>query len=268
MGGGRCRPGVRHRHHPYRLAGHSPGPGVAVPLSRVASPSTSNALLGGRDDGEMPGQAPAVLLSGVTRVFGVSAALVRADLRVERGEALVIRGPNGAGKTTLLRLIATAISPTYGSGSVLGFDLLRRREDIRRRTELLGHRTRLYEDLTGAENLRFVCRLFDGDRGGVEEALGRAGLRDAAGERVRGYSQGMRQRLALARTFLRRPELLLFDEPYAGLDAEAKALVDEVMAGAASEGRTVILATHDQSRGTTATRTLLMEGGRLLEVSP
>jgi heme ABC exporter ATP-binding subunit CcmA len=205
-----------------------------------------------------------VLLSGVTRVFGLTPALVRADLRVERGETLLIRGPNGAGKTTLLRLIATAITPTYGSGSVLGFDLARERDEIRRRTELLGHRTRLYEDLTGTENLRFVCRLFGVDSGGVAEALARVGLSDAAAERVRAYSEGMRRRLALARTLLRRPELLLLDEPYAGLDAEAKSLVDDVIGNAPPQGCTVILATHDPSRGATATRAVLMEGGRLI----
>jgi heme ABC exporter ATP-binding subunit CcmA len=230
----------------------------------VASPSISNALLGGRDDGENRAPSPAVLLSGVTRVFGLSPALVRVDLRIERGETLLIRGPNGAGKTTLLRLIATAISPTYGSGSVLGFDLAREREEIRRRTELLGHRTRLYEDLTGAENLGFACRLFGIGAERVAEALARVGLADAGAERVRAYSQGMRQRLALARTLLRRPELLLFDEPYAGLDAEAKSLVDEVVAGSPAQGQTVVLATHDPSRGATATRTILMEGGRLV----
>src|SRR2546422_9951991 len=105
----------------------------------------------------------AVRLSGVTRVFGVAPALIRADLSVEPGEVLLVRGPNGAGKSTLLRVIATALSPTYGSGKVLGYDLVTQRNDIRRRTELLGHRTRLYEDLTGEENLRFACSLFGVD---------------------------------------------------------------------------------------------------------
>jgi len=80
------------------------------------------------------------------------------DLFAERGATVLLRGPNGAGKTTLLRVIATAISPTYGGGTVLGFDLTREREAIRRETELLGHRTRLYEDLSAAENLRYPER--------------------------------------------------------------------------------------------------------------
>jgi ABC-type multidrug transport system ATPase subunit len=197
-------------------------------------------------------------------VFGTTPALVRADLRIERGETILIRGPNGAGKTTLLRVIATAISPTFGSGSVFGFDLVSGREEIRRMVELLGHRTRLYEDLSARENLRFSCRMFDLSISAIPETLERVGLTEAADERVRGYSQGMRQRVALARALLRRPALLLLDEPYAGLDAEAKDLVDEALGDAQREGRTAVVATHDPTRGGMATRAVYMDGGRLL----
>jgi heme exporter protein A len=231
----------------------------------VAAPT--NALLkGGPADPAL--QSPAVLLSAVTRVFGVTPGLVRVDLRVERGETLLIRGLNGAGKTTLLRIIATALSPTYGHGSTLGFDLATDRHEIRRRVELLGHRTRLYQDLTGRENLRFVCAIHGVDPAGIPQTLERVGLAAAADERVNGYSQGMRQRAAVARALLRAPELLLLDEPYAGLDAEAKEVVDEAIKEAAGEGRTVILATHDPTRGKMATRTLLMDEGRIVARLP
>jgi heme exporter protein A len=205
-----------------------------------------------------------VELSGVTRVFGVVPAVVRVDLRVERGEAVLLRGPNGSGKSTLLRVVATALSPTYGGGSVLGFDLVRDREQIRRRVEFLGHRTRLYEDLTAAENLRFACNIHGVPAAGVPEALERVGLAEVAAERVRGFSQGMRQRVAVARVLLRDADLLLLDEPYAGLDAEAGRLVDEAVREARERGRTVVLATHDVTRGGLATRTLFMDRGRLL----
>ena len=211
-----------------------------------------------------PADAPAVVLSGVTRVFGVTPAVVRVDLRVERGQIVLVRGSNGAGKSTLLRSLATLLSPTYGSGVVLGFDLLRDREAIRERTELLGHRTRLYEDLTGEENLRFACAMFGLDRAGIPGALERVGLRTVARELVRGYSQGMRQRVAVARAILRRPQLLLLDEPYAGLDTEARGVVDEVVLETNGRGGTVVLATHEPTRGGFAGRTLFMEAGRLL----
>jgi len=230
----------------------------------VASLTDPDALVAERRSGPEEIAPPAVRLSAVTRVFGVAPALVRADLRVERGEVLLVRGPNGAGKSTLLRVIATALSPTYGSGSVLGFDLVTGREEIRRRIELLGHRTRLYEDLTAKENLRFACTMYGLDPGEVDPVLRRVGLAGAAGERVRGYSQGMRQRVAVARALLRTPELLLLDEPYAGLDEAGKDVVDVAILAARAEGRTAVLATHDRTRGSMATRTVFMDGGRLL----
>ena len=203
-------------------------------------------------------------LFNVTRVFGVLPGIVRVDLSVEPGETILVRGPNGAGKSTLLKVMATAISPTYGSGSILGFDLISQREEIRRRVELVGHRTRLYEDLTGRENLRFACVLYGIDPAAIPEALEHVGLSDAADERVHGYSQGMRQRVAVARAILRHPPLLLLDEPYAGLDADAKEVVDRAIERAASEGRTVVLATHDPTRGAMAGRTLRMDEGRIV----
>ena len=226
--------------------------------------TTSNALLTVRN--ASPGSLPqsAVALTGITRIFGVTPALVRLDLEVPRGEVLLVRGPNGAGKSTLLRVIATVLSPTYGRGSVLGFDLARERDEVRRRVELIGHRTRLYEDLSGRENLRFWCRLYGVDGAAVDGALTRVGLAREAGARVGGYSQGMRQRVAVARALLRRPDLLLLDEPYAGLDEQAKAIVDDLIGETAARGATVILATHDRTRGAGAGRTIYVDTGRIV----
>jgi ABC-type multidrug transport system ATPase subunit len=235
-------------------------------LTRVASRTGPDALLA--DPVRGSSLPPAVHLAGVTRVFGVSPGLVRAELSIERGEVVLVRGPNGAGKSTLLRVMATALSPTYGSGTVLGFDLLAGRAEIRRRTELLGHRTRLYEDLTARENLAFACLLYGLDPTGIDGALGTVGLSAEAGDRVRGFSQGMRQRVAVARAILRRPELLLLDEPYAGLDAESKDVVDGAVLAARADGRTVVMATHDPTRGSMASHFVRMEGGRVLEGSP
>ena len=204
----------------------------------------------------------AVSLSSVTRVFGAQPAIVGVSLSVRQGEVVLLQGPNGAGKSTLLRVVATALTPTYGRGSVLGFDLVPERDQVRRRTELLGHRTRLYEDLTAAENLRFACSLYGVDPRLVPAALERVGMEDVAGDRVSGFSFGMRQRIALARALLRRTELLLLDEPYAGLDVDAKQVVDDVVLAARDAGRTVVLATHDATRAGLATRTVTMRSGR------
>ena len=207
---------------------------------------------------------PAAELNAVTRLFGTVPALVRADVLVAPGEVLVLRGPNGAGKTTLLRIMATALSPTYGRGSVLGFDLLREREAIRRHTDLLSHRTRLYEDLSAAENLRFWCRLLGVDDADISATLDRVGLLEVAGERVRGFSHGMRQRVAVARTLLRRPQILLLDEPYTGLDAEAHHAVDDLIRDASRDGRAVVVATHHTMQQGLADRMLFLDGGRIV----
>ena len=130
-----------------------------------------------------PGR-PAVRLSRVTRLFDGLAAVSYVDLEVARSETVWLRGWNGSGKTTLLRLIATAISPTFGEGSVLGFDLRTQRSDIRARTDLLSHETRLYGDLTAVENLRFTCSLYDIDPRLARPALERVGLEEVAAVRV------------------------------------------------------------------------------------
>jgi heme ABC exporter ATP-binding subunit CcmA len=195
-------------------------------------------------------------------------AVVRADLRVERGEVVVVRGPNGAGKSTLLRIVATSLTPTYGRGTVLGFDLHRERDEIRRRVDLLTHRTRLYEDLTAAENLELWCRLLGVARDAVQPALERVGMLEVAGERVRAFSQGMRQRVAVARTIVRRPELLLLDEPYTGLDAEARHAVDDLIRETVRDDRTVVVATHHPIADSIARRELTVDGGRIVRESP
>ena len=191
----------------------------------------------------------ALSLRGVSRLYGPVPALVGVDLDLPIGETLLIRGPNGAGKSTLIRVIATVIPPSFGEGSVLGWDLRMEAPSIRSRTEWLGHRTRLYEDLTGAENIRFASLVHGIARGDVRNVLERVGLAEAAHERVRGYSQGMRQRLALARLLLRDPDLLLLDEPYAGLD---------------DDGKDLVVATHDRARASIATRSVAMEAGCLV----
>lgn len=211
-----------------------------------------------------PDGTRAVHLVGVSRLFGSTPALIGVNLTLPLGEVVLVHGPNGAGKTTLLRILATALGPTYGGGTVLGFDLERQREEIRRRVELLGHRTRLYADLTARENLLFVAALQGLPGGVVTAALERVGLAREGEERVGGFSHGMRQRLALARAFLRRPQLLLLDEPYAGLDDAGKSLVDQLIVEARTEGRTVVLATHDVSRGEfLADRAIAMDAGRI-----
>lgn len=207
----------------------------------------------------------AVALQGVTRLFGALPGLVRANLTVDRGETVWLCGPNGSGKSTLLRVIATALSPTYGTGTVFGHDLVTGRAAIRARTDLLGHRFRLYEDLTATENLRFTCALHGLDPAGIAAALDSVGMAEVADVRAGGFSQGMRQRLALARCRLRDPDLLLLDEPYAGLDVDARVVVDDLLAGARARGRTILLASHEAPPPALIGRIVSIDGGQITD---
>jgi ABC-type multidrug transport system ATPase subunit len=206
----------------------------------------------------------AVRLSRVTRLFDGLAAVSYLNLEIAQGESVWLRGWNGSGKTTLLRLIATAISPTFGSGSVLGFDLQTERSAVRARTDLLSHESRLYGDLTAAENLRFVCTLYGIDAERVQTALERVGLGEVSATRTGKFSQGMRQRLAIARCVMRAPALLLLDEPYAALDGDARILVDDLLLTAQADGRTVLIASHEAPPAHLIDREVTMDGGRVI----
>lgn len=196
--------------------------------------------------------------------FDGLAAVSNVSLEMAYGERVWLRGWNGSGKTTLLRLIATAISPTFGGGTVLGFDLQTERSAIRARSDLLSHETRLYGDLTAAENLRFACSLYDLDPRLAGSALERVGLEEVAAVRAGKFSQGMRQRLALARCLMRAPALLLLDEPYAALDVDARIVVDELLISAHASGQTVVVASHEAPPAHLIDREVMMDGGRVI----
>jgi ABC-type multidrug transport system ATPase subunit len=204
-----------------------------------------------------------VALRRVTRVFDGVPAITQVSLDVARGERVWLRGSNGSGKSTLLQVLATALSPTLGGGEVLGFDLVRERTQVRAHTELLGHQARLYRELSAVENLRFTCTLYGADPSRIPAALEQVGLDEVAHLRTGRYSQGMRQRLALARCLVRDPQLLLLDEPYAGLDVDARTVVDGVLDHAARRSRTVVLASHEEPTPGTVDRVVVMDAGRV-----
>src|SRR4030095_5606425 len=151
--------------------------------------------------------------------------------------------------------------PPSVRGSLLGFDLADAREEIRRRSELLTHRTRLYEELTARENLELFADLLDIHHDLVQGALERVALGDVADERVRTFSAGMRQKVAVARAIVRDPELLLLDEPTTGLDDAARSAVDEMMLPPSREGRTLVIATHHAVASGLAARVVTLRDG-------
>jgi len=210
---------------------------------------------------------PAVRTAGLTRRFGRRWALRGIDLEVARGEVCALLGANGTGKTTLLRVLATLLRPTAGTVEVLGVDVRRGGDSIRGRAALMTPAGHTYEELTGAENLRFAARMAGGTLAteGVREALARVGLADVADQPTRSYSTGMRKRLELARVGLRRLDLVLLDEPFTSLDEAGVALVQEAIADWKAAGAAVILASHrvDDARRQ-ADRVVRLERGSVM----
>lgn len=209
----------------------------------------------------------ALELVGVARRFGARWALRGVDLRVEQGSIIAIRGRNGSGKTTLLRICATLLRPSRGSVAVSGFDGVADADRVRTLVGFMAHDAGLYEDLTATENLRFAARMMGApsSAGSVLAALERVGLGREAEVRVRGFSSGMRRRLAFARLLMRRPTLMLLDEPYASFDAEGVDLVNGYAVDVARGGGTVLIATHDTARAADViTREVWLEAGRLV----
>jgi heme exporter protein A len=195
---------------------------------------------------------PAVTTHDLARLFGGSAALAGVSLSVEAGRCVALFGPNGAGKTTLLRILSTAIRPSYGSAAVDGISVVEAPDLIRRRVAYLGHASGLYDDLTASENLEFAAAMLGIPRGsaaqGITALLERVGLGDHGGERVHGFSAGMRRRLALGRVLLARPSLVLLDEPFAALDQDGIRLVEALLRSWRQAGVTTLVASHASER--------------------
>jgi heme ABC exporter ATP-binding subunit CcmA len=214
--------------------------------------------------------APAVRFSRAVVLLGRFPALAGADLLVERGEIVHLSGPNGAGKSTLLRACAGLLAVSQGEAEVLGHDLRGDRRRVRRSVGLLGHAGFLYDELTVADNVRFAVRAAGVSVDEVGPALVRLGLdgrlRDVVVTRL---SAGQRRRTALAVLVARRPELWLLDEPHAGLDANGRDLVDELVRNAVAGGATVVFASHElDCANAVATRQLTVVGGEVHETQP
>ena len=198
-------------------------------------------------------------LQNIARRFARRWVLRGASLEVKPGEIVGVLGRNGSGKTTLLRVISTTLRPTRGTGSVYGNALVKDADAVRECVGVLGHHSGLYDDLTALENLRFAVRMagMNVPRERLLEALHDVGLADDARERVRGFSAGMRRRLALARLILRPPQLLLLDEPYAAFDQHGIDFVNQFMRTTAARGGAVLVVTHDPARASEVTHRMV-----------
>ena len=212
---------------------------------------------------------PAIVVEGLTKRFGELLALDGIDLEVDEGTVFGLLGPNGAGKTTAVRVLATILHPDAGRAEVLGRDVVREPEAVRRRIGLAGQYAAVDPNLTGRENLRMVGVLGQLPRAAIapraDELLRRFSLTDAADRPLRTYSGGMRRRLDIAASLVPKPPVLFLDEPTTGLDLTSRNELWEMIRELVGEGTTVLLTTQyleeaDQLAG----RVAVIDGGHVI----
>jgi len=206
----------------------------------------------------------AIEVQGVWKFYGDFPALRDVRFNIEAGSCLALLGRNGAGKTTLLRIIAGLSRAGRGQVRILGGEP--REQAARARIGILGHGISLYDELSALENLHLFGRLYGlaDPRKSALAWLERTGLERVRDGLVREFSRGMRQRLAVARAFLHDPSVLLLDEPFTSLDDRAIALLQGLLREAISQGRTVVLSTHQLREALElATQVALLVRGRL-----
>jgi len=185
-------------------------------------------------------------VTGLTKSFGERKVVDNFDLKVPRGAIYGFLGPNGSGKTTTIRMVCGLLKPEAGQGRVLGFDVLNESLKIKERVGYMTQKFSLYEDLSIRENLEFIARLYGLDRRAerVDRALEDLGLAERQAQLAGKLSGGWKQRLALAACMIHEPELLLLDEPTAGVDPKARRDFWDAIRRYAAQGVTTLVSTH------------------------
>jgi ABC-type multidrug transport system ATPase subunit len=185
---------------------------------------------------------PVVILESLVKLFGRFAALRGISESFLPGRLYVVLGDNGAGKSTLLRVIAGLMEPSQGSFTLLGASKVR---EVAARVGYMGHAPLLYDELSGMENLRYFAGLYSLHNDAVcRSAMQMVGLEPEMSRRVGQYSQGMRQRLSLARAVLHDPELILLDEPFSNVDIHSAREMAAVLRRVRDQGKTIFVVTH------------------------
>jgi ABC-2 type transport system ATP-binding protein len=186
----------------------------------------------------------AIEVAGLSRTFKNLRAVDNISFTVDAGEVFGFLGHNGAGKTTSIRMLTGQLQPTAGGAQVAGCDVVTERRRLKPLIGVVSENQNLYERMSGRENLAFAARLYGTGSKRVEEALDQVGLLDRAQDNVQHYSNGMKQRLLIARALLHRPEIVFLDEPTRGLDPVVGRDIRSLILGLSRQGVTIFLTTH------------------------
>ena len=190
------------------------------------------------------GTAPMIVVEGLAKHYGQVRAVDGISFAVGRGEIFGLLGHNGAGKTTTIRMLTGRTRPTGGRATIAGHDVVTDLDAVKPLINLVFEDQNLYDRMSGRENLVFFADLYDAPRARVDELLVAVGLSDAAGQKVKAYSSGMKQRLLIARSLINDPRLLFLDEPTRGLDPASAHDIRGIVRDLADRGTTVFLTTH------------------------
>lgn len=211
-----------------------------------------------------------LLATNLTKSYGSNTALDRLNLLIQPGEIFALLGQNGAGKTTTINLFLGFIEPTAGEAMINGLSVAENALETKKYVAYIPETVMLYPNLTGIENLEFFSSLagFKYSEGELSNYLSKAGLQEAAhGERLGGYSKGMRQKVGIAIALAKKAKALLLDEPTSGLDPKAANEFSAILKELAGEGTAILMATHDIFRAReVATRIGIMREGKLVSV--
>ena len=208
----------------------------------------------------------AIDVTGVTKRFGEKTVVNAIDLQVRRGEIYGFLGPNGSGKTTFIRMLCGLLKPDAGRGACLGYDVLRQQGEIKKHVGYMTQRFSYYEDLSIRENLDFIARIYavPSRKEAVQRSLDRLGLANRSHQLAGQLSGGWKQRLALAACLIHEPQLLLLDEPTAGVDPKARRDFWDEIHRLAAEGLTVLITTHYMDEAERCHRIAYLAYGNLL----
>lgn len=210
------------------------------------------------------------MTNGLTRRFGSFTAVDHVNLKVEKGTIFGFLGPNGAGKSTTIRMLSTLLSPSSGTATVAGFDILDESTEVRRKIGLVAEKLILYPRLTAVENLMFFGRMYGMEdnllRNRIDELLEMVYLTPFMDKLVGGFSSGMRQRVNIIRGLLHNPEILFLDEPTNALDPQSVRFVHDLVRTLKTRGHTIILTTHVMEEADTLSDLIeIIDHGKIID---